>query len=157
MIRKSLFVASTLFLFGCASAPDKNETEQKSDLAPIVAAPDDSPMLPDDLWSRNIGGEYCNTEDINRAIALYSHDMRYCFEEQLRHHSSLSGQVTLAWLIELDGSTSNVRVVESEIDNQQMENCLVVVFESIRFAKPNGGFCRINYPFVFGSSHDDDD
>ena len=53
------------------------------------------------------------------------------------------------WLIHLDGSTSSVSVVASELENKALESCIAGVIEEMQFDEPDGGICEINYPFVF--------
>ncbi len=93
--------------------------------------------------------DFCDPGDIQERIAARSDAIQHCFNRQLQTDPGLSGNLTLDWRVELDGSTSNVQAVESTVDNAEVERCVTMVIERIEFAEPDGGICQIHYPFVF--------
>jgi TonB family protein len=50
-----------------------------------------------------------------------------------------SGRMTLAWVIEPDGSVSGARVVESSLRSNDFEACVLAVFQGLRFPPSREG------------------
>ncbi len=94
-------------------------------------------------------GDFCDPGDIQRVVGARSDAIQHCFDRRLQTDPSLSGNLTMNWRVELDGSVSNVLVAESTIADPEVEGCITRVIERMRFAEPDGGMCDINYPFVF--------
>jgi hypothetical protein len=40
-------------------------------------------------------------------------------------------------------------IASSTMKNSTVEGCITRVVKRMRFQKPNGGICVINYPFIF--------
>ncbi len=94
-------------------------------------------------------GDFCDPADIRRVVNARTNAIQHCYERQLQTNPELAGSLTANWRIELDGSVSNVMMVESTVNNAQVEGCITRVIERMRFEEPDGGMCDINYPFVF--------
>ncbi len=94
-------------------------------------------------------GDYCDPADIRRVVEARSPAIQHCYERELQTDPELAGNLTMNWRVELDGSSSNVMVVESSLNHQGVEGCISRTIERMRFDEPDGGMCDINYPFVF--------
>ncbi len=94
-------------------------------------------------------GDFCDPANIRRVIGARTNAIQHCYERRLQTNPELAGNMTLTWRIELDGSVSNVRVVESTLNDPQVDGCITRVIERLNFDEPDGGMCEINYPFVF--------
>lgn len=94
-------------------------------------------------------GDFCDAANIRRVVGGRSNAIRACFERELQTNPSLSGQITAQWRIGLDGSVDNAMVANTTMNNREVEGCIVRVIQRMRFEKPDGGICVINYPFVF--------
>ncbi len=94
-------------------------------------------------------GDFCDKNDIRRVIRAKSSAIKYCFEKELQANSSLSGKIVAQWRVGLDGKVMAPSIASSTMDNDKVEGCITRVIARMRFQKPAGGICVINYPFVF--------
>src|SRR5690606_1275984 len=94
-------------------------------------------------------GDFCDAGNIRRVVGGRANAIRYCFEKELQTNPSLSGQIVAQWRITLDGSVQGASIASSTMNNREVEGCIMRVIERMRFEKPDGGICVINYPFVF--------
>ncbi len=94
-------------------------------------------------------GDFCDPANVRRVIGARTNAIQHCYERRLQTNPELAGNITMNWRIELDGSVSNVRVVESTLNDSQVDGCVTRVIERLNFDEPDGGMCDINYPFVF--------
>lgn len=94
-------------------------------------------------------GDFCSKDNIRQVVSSRSSAIKYCFEKELQTNPSLSGQIVAQWRIQLDGSVQGASVASSSMSNSSVEGCVLRVIERMRFEKPAGGICVINYPFVF--------
>ena len=51
----------------------------------------------------------------------------------------------------LEGKTSGVSVTSNSLGDSQVSNCVARVLRRMRFRKPEGGICVVQWPFVFNS------
>ena len=94
-------------------------------------------------------GDFCQPSDIQRVVQARSQAIQHCYERRLQVDPQLSGNLTMNWRVELDGSPSNIRVMESTLNDAEVEGCVSRTIERMQFDQPDGGMCEINYPFVF--------
>lgn len=94
-------------------------------------------------------GDFCDTSNIQSVVESRRGAIQHCYERQLQTNPELAGNVTVNWRVELDGSTSNVMIAESTLNDQDVEACVVRNIERMMFDEPDGGMCDVNYPFVF--------
>jgi hypothetical protein len=107
---------------------------------------------PDEVGGAPALGDFCDKNDIRQVVGAKSDAIRYCFEKQLATDPTLSGKIITRWNIELDGSVKGASTVSSTVQSPEVEGCIVRTIEQLRFQKPSGGICRIDYPFVFNVS-----
>lgn len=74
---------------------------------------------------------------------------RKCYEAGLGRDPKLEGLVLTKFVIERDGSVSNVDTSKSEIADSEVATCVGASFETLRFPEPEGGIVRVTYPIRF--------
>lgn len=94
-------------------------------------------------------GDFCDKGNIRRVVGGKSNAIKYCFEKELQTNPTLSGKVVAQWKVGLDGSVMEASIASSTLNHKGAEGCITRVIKRMRFEKPNGGICVINYPFVF--------
>lgn len=94
-------------------------------------------------------GDFCDKNNIRQVVGAKQNAIRYCFEKELQTNPSLSGKVLAQWKVGLDGSVSEPSIASSTLNNKDAEGCITRVIARMRFQKPDGGICVIQYPFVF--------
>ncbi len=94
-------------------------------------------------------GDFCDPADIRRVVNARANAIQHCYERELQTNPDLSGNITVNWRIELDGSVSNAMIAESSLGSQSAEGCIVRQVSRMRFEEPDGGMCDIDFPFVF--------
>ncbi len=94
-------------------------------------------------------GDFCDKGNIRRVVGAKQAAIKYCFEKELQTNPKLSGKIIAQWKVSLDGSVMSSSIASSTMNNKKVEGCITRVIKRMRFQKPNGGICIINYPFVF--------
>ncbi len=94
-------------------------------------------------------GDFCDKANIRRVVNAKSNAIRYCFEKELQANPKLSGKIVAQWKVNMDGSVMSTSTASTTMKNKKVEGCINRVIKRMRFQKPNGGICIINYPFVF--------
>jgi hypothetical protein len=94
-------------------------------------------------------GDFCDRGDIRRVVNAKQNAVKYCFEKQLQTKPELSGKVVAQWQVGLDGSVMSSSIASSSLGDSEVEACITRVISRMRFQKPDGGICVINYPFMF--------
>lgn len=79
--------------------------------------------------------------------------IRLCYDRALPANPRLKGKIVMAFIIEPDGSVSIARVSTSNMDHEDVEDCIAETFRAIRFPEPaGGGIVSVKYPLVFNSA-----
>lgn len=94
-------------------------------------------------------GDFCDKGNIRRVVGGKSNAIKYCFEKELQTNPGIGGKIVAQWKIGLDGSVMSSSIASTTMNNKSVEGCIARVIQRMRFEKPNGGICIINYPFVF--------
>lgn len=95
--------------------------------------------------------ESSSTRDRVRAI-VRSHigEVKVCYERGLARDPNLQGQIKVEFVIEADGRVSQAKIVESTLNDPDVENCLSEVTGTWLFeGLGNEGRLIITYPFNF--------
>lgn len=69
-----------------------------------------------------------------------------CFELGLERHPTFQGKVTLLFAIAPDGSVSETSVVQSDLADCEVMQCLRAHFAGLTFPAPEGGAVLVQYP-----------
>lgn len=103
------------------------------------------------LGNPNIEG-HLDRETIQRVIRQHRREIRDCYQRELQRNPDLSGRVVVAFMIDPAGNVARSSVAESDIGDDNVEECLVNRIRRWRFPAPSTpGNVRVNYPFVFTS------
>jgi hypothetical protein len=80
---------------------------------------------------------------------------KFCYERELIKDPDIYGIIWLYFVVDKDGSVSNVFVAQSTMNNRNVEQCLMQVTKQIQFPKHGGNNpVRISYPFLFTAADD---
>ncbi|HTV25044.1 MAG TPA: AgmX/PglI C-terminal domain-containing protein [Polyangiaceae bacterium] len=71
-----------------------------------------------------------------------------CFEGGLSRHPKLAGQANLRFSIERDGSVDDVVDIGGDFPDEEVTQCVMQGFRSLRFPAPSGGRMTVQYPIV---------
>lgn len=69
-----------------------------------------------------------------------------CFELGLERHPAFQGKVTLLFAIEQDGKVSDASVVQSDLPDCEVLQCLRAHLAGLTFPAPEGGAVMVQYP-----------
>lgn len=94
-------------------------------------------------------GDFCDRSDIRRVVGAKASSIKYCFERQLQRQPDLHGKIIAQWKVGLDGKVMNATIASSTMGSRAVESCIEREISRMRFERPDGGICVINYPFVF--------
>jgi outer membrane biosynthesis protein TonB len=95
------------------------------------------------------GSEFCKKGNIQNVVAAKKNAIQYCYERKLQQNPELKGKVKVQWKIGLDGTVNSASIASSTMGDRSVESCIMRVIKRMRFDKPDGGVCIIQYPFVF--------
>ena len=94
-------------------------------------------------------GDFCDKGNIRRVVGGKSNAIKYCFEKELQTNPTIGGKIIAQWKVGLDGAVMSASIASTTMNNKKVEGCITRVIKRMRFEKPKGGICIINYPFVF--------
>ncbi len=92
---------------------------------------------------------FCSKSNIRAVVFRRTGMFRFCYEKQLQIHPKLSGKIMIRWMIGLDGHVKSASVISSTVHSAAVEQCVLRTVRMMRFEKPKGGFCVVQWPFVF--------
>ena len=75
--------------------------------------------------------------------------MEDCYSAGLARHPNLRGRITLRFVIERDGTVSDVTVADNAVADCQVVRCVRTLFGRIHFPAPEGGIVTVQYPIMF--------
>ena len=104
-----------------------------------------------------IGGSPTILGDLDKSLvdAVIKRNLsqiRYCYQRQLAKNPTLSGKITVKFVVARDGSVSKSSIDRSSMGSggKPVESCIASRFKRFKFPKPNGGgIVVIKYPFIF--------
>ncbi|MFA5624837.1 MAG: AgmX/PglI C-terminal domain-containing protein [Bradymonadales bacterium] len=96
--------------------------------------------------------QFCKESNIRDVVSKRANALRNCYEQQLLADPQLSGKIVMMWKIGLEGEVSQCSVKSTTMKNPKVEACLERTIKRLRFDKPDGGICVIEFPFIFSAS-----
>lgn len=76
--------------------------------------------------------------------------IRYCYQKELTKNPTLSGKITVKFVIAKDGTVSSATTKSSTMNNPTVENAINALFMKFQFPQPaGGGIVIVSYPFIF--------
>lgn len=97
-------------------------------------------------------GMFCKESNIRDVVQKRAAMLKSCYEQQLLADPSLSGKIIVFWKIGLDGQVTEASIKSSTMKNERVESCLTKTVRRLRFDKPDGGICVVEFPFIFTSN-----
>ncbi len=103
----------------------------------------------------NPGGEAIIIGQLDRAVVdavvrRHLSNIRYCYMRELQKEPTLSGKVTVKFVIAGDGSVSSATTKSSTLDSVSTESCINGRFMRMEFPAPKrNGIVLVTYPFLF--------
>jgi hypothetical protein len=87
-------------------------------------------------------------EVIQKVVRENYGTFRKCYEAGLGRNRELRGRVSARFVIELDGTVSNVTNGGSDMPDSEVTACILKAFYGCRFPKPEGGIVTVVYPIM---------
>ena len=87
-------------------------------------------------------------EVIQRIVRQNFGRFRLCYENGLRNNPKLQGRVSVRFVINRDGSVSNV-AGGGDIPDAGVISCVTRAFYGLSFPEPEGGIVTVSYPIAF--------
>lgn len=94
---------------------------------------------------------FCQKSNIQSVVRRRAGAIRACYERELQLHPKLGGKITVRWTINLEGKVQGATTVDSSMGNKNVEGCVLRAIRRMRFSKPEGGVCVVQWPFVFNA------
>lgn len=95
-----------------------------------------------------IGG--LSQEVVGQYIKRYWAQIKFCYERELTKNPNLYGKVTITFTIGGNGRISEAQVMQTTMNNANVEECILRVIRRIIFPQPKGGGqVIVTYPFLF--------
>ena len=88
-------------------------------------------------------------EQVYKVVKAHFAGVKYCYEKELQHKSSLSGNIDIFWVIQPDGTVSKANVKASAMNDAAVEGCIVRQVKQWQFPKAPGQTIVGRFPFVF--------
>ena len=88
-------------------------------------------------------------EQINKVVRAHLAGVKYCYEKELQHKTSLSGGVDIFWVIQPDGTVSKASVKSTTLGDVATEGCILRQVKQWQFPKAQGQTIVGRYPFIF--------
>ena len=89
-------------------------------------------------------------EAIRKVVKENVKELRVCYERLAQRDPKESGRIDLNWTIQANGIVGDVKVVKSEIKDEDTLECMIASLATWKFQKPlKGVILDVNYPFVF--------
>ncbi len=88
-------------------------------------------------------------EVIQRIVRQNYGRFRMCYEGGLRNNPSLTGRVSVRFVIGRDGAVSQVGNAGSDLPSPEVVQCVTSSFYGLSFPQPDGGIVTVVYPIMF--------
>ena len=109
---------------------------------------------------------YSNRQLIEETIQQQHSKIAECYQRQLKRRRTISGRLSVRFVIAEDGTVTEVSAKEDTLDFPKVTDCVLDIIEGLRFpagmktdiVKPKGPFeeeetgLEVIYPFVFSQA-----
>jgi len=109
---------------------------------------------PADVVGRGHKSIYRSGQELQRVIYDHYSAIKYCYERELKRHPSLQGKVKVRITVHADGHVEKVEIVNSTINNERVERCIITKIRRWKDFKPidqKEGSVAFTQTFKFGS------
>jgi hypothetical protein len=90
--------------------------------------------------------------DVRRVINAHVGSVRACYEAEVSRTPSLTGKITVAWVVEPSGEVSSVTLAGTTLNNTPVEACVLREVHAWHFPVSAASTHVTGYPFHFGLS-----
>jgi len=101
-----------------------------------------------DLGSSQASG-FCKKSNIESVVRRRAGAIRACYEQRLQVKKELQGKLTVRWTINTEGGVDAASASADTVGDGETTNCVMRHIRRMRFEKPEGGICVVQWPFVF--------
>ena len=95
---------------------------------------------------------FCDKGQLTRVIRQRSAAFRACYEKELLSAPTMRGKVTVTWTINLEGRVERPKVLNDQLHNASVSNCVLRQIRRMRFKEPEGGMCVVRFPLMFSAN-----
>lgn len=88
-------------------------------------------------------------EMVKQVIDQHLSEITFCYESALAANPNIMGRVIFEWKILLSGRVGEIRIVASNINSNEIHDCIKSAIKSWQFPNPVGAEVIVSYPFVF--------
>jgi hypothetical protein len=88
-------------------------------------------------------------EMVKQVIDQHLGEITFCYESALAANPNIMGRVIFEWKILLSGRVGEIRIVASNINSNEIHDCIKSAIKSWQFPNPVGAEVIVSYPFVF--------
>ncbi len=92
---------------------------------------------------------FCNKGNLESVVKRRAGAIRACYEQRLQVKNNLQGKITIRWTIDTEGNVSAANSTSDSMGDSETTNCLLRTIRRMKFEKPEGGVCVVQWPFVF--------
>jgi TonB family protein len=108
------------------------------------------PKPPEVIQGIVTGHGTLDKEIIRRIVRRHLNEVRYCYEQALPRHPTLSGRTVVQFTIGKDGQVLSSVLQSSTLAMASVESCVVTAVKRWPFPAPErGGLTIVSYPFQF--------
>jgi hypothetical protein len=95
---------------------------------------------------------FCKRSNVKSVVRRRAGAIRACYEARLQSQPTLAGKLTAKWTIAQNGSV-RAATVSGSLRDTKVRSCLIRVLRRMRFAKPEGDVCKVQWPFTFSGGN----
>jgi hypothetical protein len=88
-------------------------------------------------------------EQVAKVVRAHMAGVKYCYEKELQHKTSLSGGVDIFWVIQPDGTVSKANIKGTTLGDAATEGCILRQVKQWQFPKAPGQTIVGRFPFIF--------
>lgn len=109
-------------------------------------------FLPGD-GPKSVLGDGLPRDVIMGVIRRHQSEIKFCYEKELQHNTSLAGKIAVSFTIDGSGNISDAQIAESGVDNANVEGCMLERIRRWKFPEPlGGGVVVVTFPWVFSAA-----
>ncbi|MEW5737754.1 MAG: AgmX/PglI C-terminal domain-containing protein [Myxococcota bacterium] len=94
-------------------------------------------------------GDGLSREEVLRVVRRHQSEIRFCYESALQRQPSLSGKVSVRWVIAPSGEVAVAEISEATLDSVDVQACMLARVRRWRFPSHGSGQVVVTFPWVF--------
>lgn len=87
--------------------------------------------------------------DIQKLVRQNFGRFKLCYTATLKRDPAAGGRVEPEFIIDVDGSVADARMLASTVADKDMNDCIVRTILLLRFPPPPDGYVTVGYPLIF--------